>query len=290
MNNEQNNNIFSNLNPTPSNQPIEQNTIPGANLSPVFSNDQPASVTPQPEAMPTVASNVTPVTPQPEVQTVSPITPNIPVQPIPSNNDTTMLSTNSEASGVINATPNSTTVPMSSQELKVESSNPFDIGIGPSTSNVDPEKTQIITPITPIDNNVNNGFNNQNSINNMNTVNSQAINNNLGNATPLSSESSNNISSDSDNIVSVSKYMLHMLLFAIPIVGFVMLLVKAFSKKENKNISNYAKAQLLFSIIITVIVVVVSVVFGTAIYTKITDEVTGQSNDYNYQYDYNYNY
>jgi len=45
-------------------------------------------------------------------------------------------------------------------------------------------------------------------------------------------------------VVSVKKYLIHFILMCIPIVGFIVLIIRALNK-EDKNISNLAKAQLL---------------------------------------------
>ena len=54
------------------------------------------------------------------------------------------------------------------------------------------------------------------------------------------------------DITPVKSYLLNMLLFCIPLVGFIMLIVKAIDKKES-NIRNFARAYLLLSLIVGVI-------------------------------------
>lgn len=70
---------------------------------------------------------------------------------------------------------------------------------------------------------------------------------------------SNNTTGFSD-VVSVGKYLGYFFLFAIPVIGFIMLVVKAFDKKD-KNISNFAKAQLLFGVIVGAVAIVLSIIF-----------------------------
>ena len=49
--------------------------------------------------------------------------------------------------------------------------------------------------------------------------------------------------------ISLSEWVVTLLLLSIPIVGFIMLFVYAFSKKTPLSKSNYAKAVLIFSAI-----------------------------------------
>lgn len=138
--------------------------------------------------------------------------------------------------------------------LNIDGSNPFDIGIVgnniPNQNNVNP------TPITPIS--VNNNTNNLSDVSNI------VPSNNLNN-TPDINPSQTTVSSSDDNIVSVGKYLLHIILFCIPVIGFIMLIVKALDKKD-KNISNFAKAELILSIISVVLVIIVFVIFGASIF------------------------
>lgn len=132
--------------------------------------------------------------------------------------------------------------------LNIDGSNPFDIGIVgnniPNQNNVNP------TPITPIS--VNNNTNNLSDVSNI------VPSNNLNN-TPDIIPSQTTVSSSDDNIVSVGKYLLHIILFCIPVIGFIMLIVKALDKKD-KNISNFAKAELILSIISVAIIVIISII------------------------------
>ena len=106
--------------------------------------------------------------------------------------------------------------------------------------------------------------------------------------TPQQPPATNNSNSSSnDNIVSVKKYLGHLFLFVIPVVGFILLIVKAVDNKD-KNITNYARAQLLFAGILTVILVIISIIAGISITNSISDSVNDSyydiSNDYNYDY------
>jgi len=97
-----------------------------------------------------------------------------------------------------------------------------------------------------------NGFN-TNFTNNTNTI--PPIASEMSNANNSEEVKENNVTSipdTEDNIISVKKYLGYMVLFSIPVVGFIMLIIKGFVDKKNKNISNFAKANLIFSLIITI--------------------------------------
>ena len=99
---------------------------------------------------------------------------------------------------------------------------------------------------------------------------------------------SNDVSSD--NIVSVGKYMGYLFLFTIPVVGFIMIIVKAVNKKD-KNIANFAKAILVYALIFGVISGVIGVfayssnpsIFNNAVNSSDSSDyfqTTDSSNDY----------
>lgn len=183
-----------------------------------------------------------------------------------------------------------------------------------NNSNIDLEKTNVLNPVevpATINNNSNlelgsnnvaNGINNNISTVSNVVTNSDMWSNNLNDGMNLnvndtvpsnsinSNNSSNAVSEQNDNIVSVKKYLGHILLFAIPVVGFVMLIVKALDKND-KNISNLAKAQLILSAIVVVISVVLSVVVTTFIIGTVNSVVDNiGDNSYVSDYDYNFDY
>ena len=85
--------------------------------------------------------------------------------------------------------------------------------------------------------------------------------------TPVISENNQNMvqtTSNEANVTTVGKYLGYMFLFAIPIAGFIMLLVTAFGKKE-KSISNFAKAYLLFSLIMGALIIILAMLFASII-------------------------
>ena len=62
--------------------------------------------------------------------------------------------------------------------------------------------------------------------------------------------------------VSVGKYIGYSILFALPLVGFIMLLVTAFSGGTNKSLKNYARAMLVMYAIGVVLGIVLVVLMG----------------------------
>ena len=85
-------------------------------------------------------------------------------------------------------------------------------------------------------------------------------------------------------VVSVKRYMMYIILFSIPVVGLIVLIVKFFDKND-KNISNYAKAQLLLSLIGAVIGVIMLIFLSTYIVPNIIDEL-----DYSDAYEEGYEF
>ena len=127
-----------------------------------------------------------------------------------------------------------TTQPESNQQpqLNIETASPFDIGVSaPLNTTVDNIEVSNNEPQqVPVNNNVDNSTQQpQNDIN--------------------IKETSND---NTEEIVSVGKYILHFIIFSIPVIGFIMLIVKALDKK-NKNISNLAKAILIIGVISIII-------------------------------------
>ena len=73
-------------------------------------------------------------------------------------------------------------------------------------------------------------------------------------------------------VVSVKRYLLYIILFSIPVVGLIVLIVKFFDK-EDKNISNYAKAQLLLSLIGFVVGMIMISLLSIYVVPNIIDEL-----------------
>jgi predicted nucleic acid-binding Zn ribbon protein len=87
-----------------------------------------------------------------------------------------------------------------------------------------------------------------------------------------------------DAPLSVGQFILTMIVFAIPLVGFIMMLVWAFSSDVNKNRKNYSRAALILWVIGVVISIVLLIVAGAAI-AAIWRSIGGS---YNYNYNYNW--
>lgn len=62
--------------------------------------------------------------------------------------------------------------------------------------------------------------------------------------------------------VSVGKYIGYSILFSIPVVGFIMLLVTAFSGSTNKSLKNYARAMLVMMVIGTILGAIIGALIG----------------------------
>lgn len=133
---------------------------------------------------------------------------------------------------------------------------------------------EVLTDINNVDNNVNIPVNNMenntitNHQNQSTVVNKNVINNNY--------EMYNK-----EEVVSVKKYLVLNLLFAIPIVGLIMLIVKAFDKNTNKNISNYAKSMLIWYLIVFVISFVFTILISVLMesYNSKVKNATNQIKD-----------
>lgn len=67
-----------------------------------------------------------------------------------------------------------------------------------------------------------------------------------------------------EKVVSVQKWIITLLIMMIPLVNIICLIVWAFSNNENKNRSNWAKAQLLIFLISIVLAIFFFMIFGIA--------------------------
>ena len=70
-----------------------------------------------------------------------------------------------------------------------------------------------------------------------------------------------NFSTDNDTLLSPWAYVGYSLLFAIPILGFIMMLVYAFGN-GNRNRKNFARGMLLLGILAVILAFVLIVGFG----------------------------
>lgn len=109
-------------------------------------------------------------------------------------------------------------------------------------------------------------------LNNGDSVNSTITNpltdllnaNNNGNEVKTDIGVSDNKNEKVEEVVSVKKYLVHMLLCFIPIVGIIILIMRALDRKD-KNISNLARAQLLISATLVLLSVVFMFVMGSMV-------------------------
>ncbi len=90
------------------------------------------------------------------------------------------------------------------------------------------------------------------------------------------------VADNQNKVISTGLYIGLMLLFAIPIIGFIVCIIMAFAAK-NKNIKNYAKATLIWMIIafvlIGILIAIASVLVGTL--TDYINQMTdGQFGDF----------
>ena len=90
------------------------------------------------------------------------------------------------------------------------------------------------------------------------------------------------VADNQNKVISTGLYIGLMLLFAIPIIGFIVCIIMAFAAK-NKNIKNYAKATLIWMIIafvlIGILIAIASVLVGTL--TDYINQITdGQFGDF----------
>lgn len=115
------------------------------------------------------------------------------------------------------------------------------------------------------------------------TPNNVAINSNQKlNTSPTNNEPN----PGQDSVVSVGKYLIHLILCCIPIVNIIILFVRAFGKKENKNLSNLSKAQLILVAIGTVISIILTIII-MSLAVNIANE--NQNNINNSYYNQSYN-
>lgn len=299
MNNEQNNGVFGipNQNNNSGQSMMGENTIPGANLMPVGQPGNLNSVNPSVNAngmgsgttfqQANVESNVLTPNPIPTIVSGTPVNPpNIPSTPINtlSNNNMNIATDSMGGVNILgNSVPNMVNEPISSNLNNMQNT---DMGLNngmmmgaelnaqPNLNVVNPTVLEqpVLTPNVPLG---------QPSMgNNINP----AMNINLGDATPLSNESGT--INDGAEVVSVFKWLGLMILFVIPVVGPIMLLVKAFGKEKNKTIKNYARAQLLFSVIISILAVVITIAMIAVGFESATSGIGSNYNSYNSYYGY----
>lgn len=138
-------------------------------------------------------------------------------------------------------------------ELKLDGTSPFDIGINQTPIMASLEENNTTTP----------------TISNSNANLNNNPNDSVQVIAPTNKEQQEDISilvstSNNSDIVPVTKYLINMILFSIPLVGFIVLILKVVDKKD-KNISNFAKAYLLLGIILVLLWIVFFGIFGATL-------------------------
>lgn len=327
MNNEQSNNILGGLNPNPSVEPnsnalhnvpngTSSNTesIPGANLSLIGGENNNSNLAvPNSQEINSHSGATIPISPIPGMAEK----PNEMLSVETNNSSGAVSDSGFGKSGSLIGNPeilpvdSNSVVPNSeaptNSELKIDVSSPFDIGIGAQNTN----------------NNLSLQTNNSSMVSGMNSVEplvssipqtggeiasetihsgsssistDNSVNTNLDNFVaqdkdnvPLTSTTPNATILQEENVVSVGKYILTLILFSIPIVGFIMIIVKAFADKKDKNITNLARAYLVLSVIVTVFFGMIFIAFGAMLTNFIPEDSSSTNVDYDYDYDYDYN-
>lgn len=77
--------------------------------------------------------------------------------------------------------------------------------------------------------------------------------------------------------LSFGQYLGMMLISLIPCVGFIMLLVWSFSSKVNANKKNWARAQIVFSIIAGIVIGILAYTLGIALMNALMSEAIDQA-------------
>lgn len=70
-----------------------------------------------------------------------------------------------------------------------------------------------------------------------------------------------------NSVMTIKDWLITMLITAIPLVGIVMLFVWAFSDGTNVNKSNYAKATLIWFVIVAIISIIFAIMFFGLIFS-----------------------
>lgn len=72
------------------------------------------------------------------------------------------------------------------------------------------------------------------------------------------------MSDESAKVMSVKDWIITILVAALPLIGFIMLFVWAFGSGTNPNKANWAKAALIWFVIVIVLYLLIFLVFGAA--------------------------
>lgn len=175
-------------------------------------------------------------------------------------------------------------------EMKINNPGPFDIGFNSENNNTQPINSNLNT----IETNNTQMVNNNVAATQSNTEQPKVNNGINNNQTQMNNNVNNNFYQEDTSVVPVKKWLGLIALSIIPLVNLIVLIVKAIDKNGNKNISNYAKAQLLFSLIVSIVSIIL-VIVAFSLYLGMTKDIVDKAedhinNNYNDGYDYNYGY
>lgn len=70
-----------------------------------------------------------------------------------------------------------------------------------------------------------------------------------------------------NQVIKTADWFVTLLVAAIPLVGFIMLFVWAFSGGTNPNKANWAKATLLWIVVIIAFYILIALIFGAALFS-----------------------
>ncbi len=68
--------------------------------------------------------------------------------------------------------------------------------------------------------------------------------------------------------ISMWGYFGYQILFALPIIGFIILLVFAFGETNNINLKNYARSYFCYLILLVILIVIFVAVFSAGIFAN----------------------
>lgn len=72
-----------------------------------------------------------------------------------------------------------------------------------------------------------------------------------------------------DQIASVGRWFWFLLLYSVPVVGFIFLIITACGGFGNKSMTNYARANLIYLLIAVVIGIIIAVIAGAGIFSAV---------------------
>lgn len=135
-----------------------------------------------------------------------------------------------------------------------------------SLASLNSQNTSLINNGISLENINNNLMNNVEQSNNMlgGDISSNLVSSELPNTGIDISDNTGKANNGNIEITSVKSYLLNMLLFMIPLVGFIILIIKVLDKKES-NIRNFARAYLLFCLLLSIIFVFIYILLFDSI-------------------------